>query len=199
MNEDLREFGELIQTMEAAPKVEASSEFTRSVMSRVRATNRGTWYWGLHQFLRPVKHVLDYQWAQRITESNRAECSFYFFITGFFYLIMGFVLMAGLKAVGSGMSVMDWIRLQPHLAIGAAILFFSLGAIVSMDGRSAVKIARLGLLFFVCLTIANGVLMRPFLKIPYAGIFLIGFVVTSVSLGIILAFTVQAMDLRLKS
>jgi len=79
---------------------------------------------------------------------NPQECAFYFFITGFFYLIMGLVLMSGFK-ISSNMTAVDWIRLQPQVTLGIAIWLFALGAVLMADGRSIVRLARLGTLFYI--------------------------------------------------
>jgi hypothetical protein len=65
-----------------------------------------------------------------------------------------------------------------------------------LDGSAGIKAARYGTLFYIFFTVMNGILMRPYLHIPYAGIFIIGFVGTSTLIGVMLALAVQKMELR---
>jgi len=166
MNDNMSDYKDLIHLMDATPKAPLPDHFTQSVMARIP----------------PV--------------SNTRECSFCFFITGFFYLIMGIVLMAGFKAIGFSMAAMEWIKLQPHLTIGAAIWLFTLGVVLMLDGSAVIKMVRYGTLFYIFFTVFNGILMRPYLHVPYAGVFIIGFVATSAFMGVMLALAVQKMELR---
>ena len=129
--------------MEATPKAPVPDNFTQNVMERIALVN-------------PSEAGVQSRWAQMLTVSNIRECSFCFFITGFFYLIMGIVLMAGFKAIGSGMAVTDWIALQPHFTIGAAMWLLALGMLLMMDGRIGIKIAQYGTLFYIFFTVVNG-------------------------------------------
>jgi len=104
--------------------------------------------------------------------------------------------MAGFEAIGSSMAAMDWIRLQPHLTIGAAIWLFALGVVLMLDGSAGIKAARYGTLFYVFFAVANGILMRPYLHVPYADVFIIGFVATSALMGVMLALAVKKVELR---
>ena len=126
------------------------------------------------------------------------ECSFYFFITGFFYLIIGIILMIGFKGISSSMAAMDWIRLQPHVTLGIAVWLIALGIVLLMEGKTTIKVIRLGTLFYIFLAIVNGVLMRLYFSIPYAGIFIFGFIGTGVLMGVMLALAVQKVELRMQ-
>jgi hypothetical protein len=68
--------------------------------------------------------------------------------------------MIGLKEISSAMAAMDWIGLQPHLALGTAIWFFALGVVLMLDGSAGIKAARYGALFYIFSAVVNGILMR---------------------------------------
>jgi len=123
------------------------------------------------------------------------ECSFYFFITGLFYLIIGIILMLGLRGAGSNITVTEWIKMQPYLTIGAALLLFALGAILMMNESIGIKIAKYGTLLYIFCAVVNSILLRPYLRIPYASFFIIGLAATSALMGIILVQAVQKMEL----
>ena len=103
--------------MEATPKAPVPDNFTQNVMERITLLNLS-------------EKGVESRWAKILSVSNPRECSFCFFITGFFYLIMGIILMAGFKAIGSGVLAAEWIKLQPQLTIGAAIWLLALGMLL---------------------------------------------------------------------
>src|SRR3989339_148796 len=93
MNEDFSECRDLIQRMEAAPQMSPPSGFTARVMARLPEQDAGL----LSQLKRALAAQagdgFNFGGAWKIGAVSKTECSFYFFITGFFYLIMGIVLM----------------------------------------------------------------------------------------------------------
>jgi predicted neutral ceramidase superfamily lipid hydrolase len=196
MNENMNEYKDIINLMEATPKAPVPDHFTQNVMGRVAELDQGAWAKLKQALFNPSGAGVQSRWAQILSVSNTRECSFCFFITGFFYLIMGIVLIAGFKAIGSSMAATGWITLQPYLTIGAAMWLLSLGALLIMDGRAAVKIAQYGTLLYIFFTVFNVILMRPYLHVPFAGVFIIGFVATSAFMGVMLAFAVHKMELR---
>jgi hypothetical protein len=187
---------DIIDLIKSTPVIEPPDDFTPGVMARLPDLDQGVWARAKHALFNPSRAGFQTRWAHILTVSNKRECSFCFFITGFFYLIMGIVLMAGFKTIGSSMAAMEWITLQPHLTIGAATWLLALGMVLMMDGSAAIKIARYGTLFYIFFTVVNGILMKPYLHVPYAGIFIIGFVATGALMGIMLALAVQKMELR---
>ena len=196
VNDNNSEYKDLIQQMKATPKVPAPDRFTEKVMGRLPKLDQGVWARVKHSLLNPLWPGIQSRWAQILSVSNRRECSFCFFITGYFYLIMGIVLMVGFKAIGPSMSTMNWIGLQPHLTIGAAIWLLALGMVLMMEGSTAIKIAKYGTWFYIFFTVFNGTLMWLYLHLPYAGVPLIGFETMSVLMGVMLAFAVQKIELR---
>jgi hypothetical protein len=70
--------------MEATPKATVPKHFTETVMSRLPEMEHSVWLRAKNVFLNPVKGVLNVDWAQKFHVANKWECSFYFFITGFF-------------------------------------------------------------------------------------------------------------------
>jgi hypothetical protein len=111
---------------------------------------------------------------------------------------MGIILMAGLKAISSGITVASWIALQPIFTLGSAIWLLSLGILLVLDGKIAVKIAQYGTLLYIFFTVFNGILMRPYLRVPHADVFVIGFVATGALMGIMLSLAVKKVDGQVK-
>ena len=196
MNEDFSKYESLINLMEATPKAPAPDRFTERVMGRLPELDQGVWARVKHSLHNPSWPGIQSRWAQMLSVSNRRECSFCFFITGYFYLIMGIVMMAGFKAIGPSMSSMEWIKLQPHLTIGAAIWLLGLGMVLMMDSSTAIKIAKYGTLLYLFFTVFNGTLMWLYLHLPYAGVPLIGFEAMSVLMGVMLVIAAKKMESR---
>jgi hypothetical protein len=187
---------DIINLIKSTPAVQPPDDFVPRVMARLPVLDHNFWAKTKHLLFNLSGAGVQSRWAQILPVSNTRECSFCFFITGFFYLIMGIVLMAGFKAIGSSLAAMEWIILQPYITIGAAIWLFALGVVLMLDGDGGIKAARYGTMFYVFFTVFNGILMRPYLHVPYAGVFTIGFVATSALIGVMLALAVKKVELR---
>jgi hypothetical protein len=124
------------------------------------------------------------------------ECSFYFFITGIFYLIIGIILMMALREAGSNTALTEWVKMQPYFTTGAAIWLLALGTVLMMDESIGSKIAKYGTLLYIFCAVVNSILLRPYLRIPYSGFFVIALAATSALMGIMLVQAVQKMELR---
>jgi hypothetical protein len=196
MNDKMSEYEDLIHIIEATPKVPVPDHLTERVMSRLPELDQSVWAKLKHSLSNPSWGGIQYRWEQMPNVSNTRGCSFYFFITGFFYLIIGIIAIIGFKEISSRMAVAEWIGLQPYIALGMGIWLFALGIVLMIDGSVSIKAARYGTLFFIFFTVFNGILTQSCLHVPYAGVFVIGLVATSALMGVILALAVQKTDLR---
>lgn len=197
MSENFEEYRDFVQLMRTAPKLNASEGFTDKVLmalpKRASMLQRMASYW-----------IMFFHRAASLREVNQPahlnprECSFYFFITSFFYLIMGIVLMSGFKEFSSNVTAMEWLKLQPQVTLGIALWLFTLGAGLMMNGRIIIRLARLGTLFYILFTIANGVLIGRYFNIPHANVLLIGFIGGGVFMGIMLSVAVKRTELGLR-
>lgn len=183
--------------MQAAPKAPVPDHFTQGVMRRLAdEQNEGLLFRLKRALTSQTGNGLNFGWAGINSAVSKTECSFYFFITGFFYLVIGIVAMTGFRGISPGISATDWIGLQPHLALGTAIWLFALGVLLMMDGNAGIKVARYGTLFYIFFAIVNTILMQPYLQIPYAGVFIVGLVGTSTIMGSMLALAVNKVEMR---
>lgn len=191
MNDNFSEYSNLIRSIEAVPQTNTPSDFTQRIMERLPEQDTS-----MLSKLKQAWFEFNFGWDGETGAVSKTEGSFYYFIIGFFYLIIGIVVLMGFKSISSGMETMSWIGLQPYLAIGIAILFFTLGGLLMIDGSAGIKAARYGTLFYIFSTVVNGVLIRSYLHIPYAGIFIVGIVGTSVFMGVMLVQSLQKIELR---
>ena len=195
MDEKISEHKDLIQDIEAMPEVPTPDHLTERAMSHLPELDQGAWAKMKHTLFNPSWDSIQSLWAQILSVSNRRECSFCFFITGYCYLIMGITLMLGFKAIGPSMDAMELLKLQPHLTIGTAIWLFALGIVLMMKRSIAIKIAKYGTWVYIFFTGINGILMWDYLLLPYVGVPLILFWALSTFAGFFLAYTVQKVEL----
>ena len=186
---------DIIDRIKATPAIQLPESFTDNVMRRLPDRYPDILLAAASYIYQLYNLALEPD-GDRAIGLTRRECSFYFFITGFFYLIIGAILTIGLQGISSGMAAMEWIQLQPHLTIGAAIWLLALGVVLMMDGSAGIKAARYGTLIYVFFAVVNGILMRNYLQIPFAGVLIIGFVSASAFMGVMLAQAVKKIEVR---
>lgn len=191
----MEKFAEIIEKIKKQKTMDPPKSFTDQVMRRLPDQYPGILLAAASFVHQLYKHALAPD-GDRSNGLTRRECSFYFFITGFFYLIIGIILMMGLQQISSSMAAMEWIKLQPHLTIGAAIWLLALGLVLMLDGSAGIKAVRYGTLIYVFFTVLNGILIQTHLHVPYAGVFMVGFVATSALMGVMLAHAVKKVELR---
>ena len=191
----MEKFADIIEKIKKQKTMDPPESFAADVMLRLPDQYPGVLF-AVTSFVQKL-----YQYALAPDDDKkggltRRECSFYFFITGFFYLIIGIILMMGLSGISSGMGAMEWIKLQPHLTIGVAIWLLALGVVLMLNVSVGIKVARYGTLVYVFFALENGILMRSYLHFPFAGVIIIGFVATSAIMGFMLADAVKQIGLR---
>jgi len=191
----MEKFNDIIEQIKKQKTENPPRSLTENVMGRLPDKYPNTWLAAASLVLNLFMRSLETDGCQEEGMTCR-ECSFYFFITGLFYLIIGIILSMGLRGTDSGTAVMTWIKLQPYFTLGTAVWLLALGAILIMDGSMGIKIAKYGTLLYIFCAVANSVLLWPHLRIPYAGIFVIGLTATGALMGIMLVRAVQIMELR---
>jgi len=201
MNENFEEYRDLVQLMRAAPKISTSSLLTEKVLDQVPGKKYERTLesrFKLFYYNMSGAGIRSFR-EQIFVVSNRDECSFCFFITGYFYLGIGLVLLAGLKATGlSTFYEMNWIGFQPQITIGASIWLLVLGMVILMRGKTAMKVAKYAMFLYTSLIVFNGVMMWPYLRAPFVGIVVTGFVSASLVIAAMLALAVERIDMRTK-
>ena len=99
-----------------------------------------------------------------------------------------------MKKISMDFSTINWIGLQPYFAIGTALWLFSLALVLNISGRSGVNAARYGTILYIFFAVINSLLIRYYLHIPYAIIFVIGLAASSAFMGIMLVQAIRKMD-----
>jgi hypothetical protein len=121
---------------------------------------------------------------------TKTECSFYFFLTGFFYMVLGLILMLGLSLSG-GLSYPEWLTMQPLIGLLLAVELIVLGIAVYTNGESAIRFARVGMILYAVLVILNGLVGTLYIHIPVAIFFAAIFSITGLGIVILLRLAVD--------
>lgn len=121
---------------------------------------------------------------------TKTECSFYFFLTGFFYLVLGLILMLGLYLSG-GLHYSEWLTVQPFIGLLLAVELIALGIIVYTSGETAIRFTRFGVILYAALIILNGLIGTFLIRIPVAIFFAAIFSITGLGITILLRLAID--------
>lgn len=122
---------------------------------------------------------------------TKKECSFYFFLTGFFYLILGLILMLGLSLSG-GLNFPEWLTIQPIVGLLLAAELIILGIAVYKSGESAIRFTRIGIILYAALIILNGLVGTLYISVPVAIFFAAIFSITGLGITILLRMAIDS-------
>lgn len=159
--EKLARFRDLTEIMEKAPRQEPPEGFTARVMARLP---EGKGDVRRFLFLRPF-------WTPAFTiyltrgfrpPVTKTECAFYFFLTGFFYLVLGFVLFLGMRDLSGDVAGSSWLRVQPFIGFFLALWFFAFSILLRGRRPVGLKAARIAVFIYLEIVMINGAL--PLMK-----------------------------------
>jgi hypothetical protein len=146
---------DLTQIMENVPPKQPSEGFAARVMALLPERKANVRQFSLHQFFGApafaTNIVIDFR-----SSVQKTECAFYFFLTGFFYLVLGIILMLGLAQMTTGLPFASWLKIQTFFYLLEAFCLTALGAILYIDGTISVRIARIRTVLYAVLVIMNG-------------------------------------------
>lgn len=178
------QFHDLTEIMEKTPQKQASNGLTSIVMSRIYEENKEIKPFSLKSFF--PSHF-DFRFEQTVTKT---ECAFYFLLTGFFYFILGLIMMIGLP-LPVIIENNSWLSLQPAFGLLLAAELFLMGIIIYKRGDSAVHVVRIGTLLYAALLILNFGIGTLFVQ-SGAAVFLIAvFSMAGLVLAMLLALAVE--------
>lgn len=182
------EYGGLIKIMEDTPSIQPPDDFTGRVMSRIPAYSRGVW-WRIWESLSQPREsgLLDVF----VGVPTLKECSFYFFMAGFFNLIMGTVLIAGLKRLGVEICGANWIMLQPQIAFMTATGFIALGILLPRENLFVIRASNVAIFIYMGFVIINGVAIQMTYRSPVVLAVTLHFMGCGLFVGTLLATIIQ--------
>jgi hypothetical protein len=181
-------FENLTEIMKNAPRQEPPEGFTARVMARVPngkpVARHSLWPRIAHDPVFTTALNLGFRGA--VTKS---ECAFYFLLTGFFYLVLGCIMMFGLQRF-AGLVQPAWLSLQPLFGIVLAIGLSALGFLLYTDGRGALRAARIGTALYAVLVFLNGSIGALWAQLPVALFFAVIFSATGLAMAAFLGIAV---------
>ena len=148
---------------EATP--EPPADLGVRVMARIRSFRPSPWHVLGEALVRPRAVSFDPIRALRAPVSGQ-ECSFYFFMVGIFYAVLGVILLTGLPGLGSFPAAPGWVRWQPPIALATAGCMAAIGLYLLKDGKLALRAARVGALVYLGFALLNGVFVPLEWSVP---------------------------------
>ncbi len=183
-DENWSQFSDLIEIIENSGQKQAPENFTPHIMARISEVKETDKSLSLRN---SFATKFDFGFNAAVT---RAECAFYFLITGFFYFVLGLIMMIGLP-LPIIMQNNEWLSFQPVFGLLLAAELTLLGIIIYKKGDSAVLFARLGTVLYAALIILNcwigAFYIQPATALLFIGVFSMTGLVLAVLLGLAVA------------
>jgi len=180
-------FHDLIQMMKNVPPNRPPESFTANVMARLSERKANVRQFSLRQLFGIPAFTTNLTIGFR-SSVTKTECAFYFLMTGFFYLVLGLILMFSLQQLTTGLPVVSWLKIQTVFYLLAALCLMVLGAAFYTAGAVAVPVARIGTVLYALLVILNGLTGVISTHVPaaifFSAIFAVGGVIMAALLGI---------------
>ncbi|MGD0278177.1 MAG: hypothetical protein ABSC11_02595 [Smithella sp.] len=185
-NEDEKRarFREMTEIMETASQKRPPDNFTSGVMTRIYTENETS---RTFSFRRLFETNLNFGFRDYVTKK---ECAFYFLLTGFFYLVLGVILMLGLRPPAVWLHN-GWLSFQPLFGLIIAVELALLGMTVYTNGDISVRFVRAGTLIYAALIILDGCAGAYFIRIPVAAFLAVIFSITGLGTAFLLGLAVS--------
>ncbi|MFW5734792.1 MAG: hypothetical protein ACOCWR_07015, partial [Oceanidesulfovibrio sp.] len=123
--------------------------------------------------------------VQGVTKSR--NCSTIFLAAGFFHLVYGLIIRAGLsKAPYAATLLPDWILIQPLIAYLGGLVLLAAGLSLRRLGPRAYRAAQVVTLAYLALVAANGVAMVGTVQVSAMLLATIGLVGSGLIIGLFL-------------
>jgi hypothetical protein len=184
------ELNEIARMMSEEPAPEPPEGLGLRVMDRIRACRPSRWNTLVEALLRPRTISFNPLHALRSPISGQ-ECSFYFIMVGFFYAILGVILMIGLYSLGEVMAVPGLVRWQPQIALVTAGCMVAIGLYLLKDGKLALRTARIGALVYLGVALLNGIIVPLERDIPLSSFLSLVSMLIGLPTGLFLIRTLQ--------
>ena len=185
-----RELDGISRMMRDEPVVETPVGLEERVMARVRAQRTSWWRAVGKVLLQPRTASFDPLKALRSPVSGQ-ECSFYFIMVGVFYAVLGIVLMAGFHALDATLAQPGWVRWQPQIALITAGCMVAIGLYLLKDGKTALRMARIGALVYLGFALLNGIIVSLKWDIPVSAFVSLLSAIIGLPTGLFLIRTIQ--------
>ena len=176
---------DIIDLIKSTPTIQPPASFTDNVMLRLPDRYPGILLTAGSFLIQLYNSALE-QDGNQARGLTRRECSFYFLITGFFYLIIGFILLLGLSGVSGEGPLTKWSRIQPLIIIIASLWLSGLGWMLFISDRMRVEVAKIATLIYILSVILSGAVIIMLYRMPVLMASTVILVISGVVMGILL-------------
>lgn len=183
-NQNWELFRDLTELMENEDKKQVPDGFTEQIMARLENEKDVV---PRFSFTDLFSTTLNFSFRYSVT---KAECSFYFLLTGFFYFILGLILMIGLP-LPAVMQNNGWLSFQPVFGLLVAFELGVIGIILYQRGHSAIFFVRMGTILYTALVILNFWIGTFYVQIPVALLYIAIFSLTGLGIAFLLALAID--------
>ena len=186
--ENQEKFKSIILQAQNSSSVPVPDDFTARVMDRISTDPQHKKLKIGDRLVHACKTVHPKDWTELADES---ECAWCFLLAGFFYFILGIVLLGGLKTLQTGIMLAPWVTFQPQIAFITALGFMALGMILLKKSKFTIKIAQVGSILYIGFAVINGIGIQAVPGNPFnvAGMFC--YTGGAILLGLFLVVTLQ--------
>jgi len=181
-------FRDLTGIMENIPPKQPPEDFTARIMARLQEEKVTSWQLLLRQLFGNSAFATNLNIGFR-NPVTKTECSFYFLLTGFFYLVLGLILMLGLPG---GLHHPEWLAIQPFVGLLLATELIALSVALYMNGESAISFTRVGMVLYAILIILNGLMGTLYIHVPVAIFFAAIFSLTGLGIAVLLGLALDS-------
>lgn len=183
-DKDWKQFHDLTEIMENTAQKQVPDDFTSKLMERLPAEQEIVQSFS---FKGLFPSYFNFGFQNTLTKT---DCAFYYFLTGFFYFIMGLIMMIGfpLPAI---MQNNSWLSFQPFFGIMLAAELTIIGIFLYQKGESAIRIVRIGTLLYAALIILDLGIGALYIKTMTAVFFIAVFSLTGLALALLLKMAID--------
>ncbi len=183
-HKDWKQFHDLTEIMERTLPKQTPNDFTSKVMSRLSEEKED-----MHtfSFRRLFPTSLNFSFSASVTKT---ECAFYFFLTGFFYFILGLIMMIGIP-LPAIIHDNTWLSFQPLFGLLLAVELMTIGFLFYKKGDSAVHLVRIGTLLYAALIILNFGISAIQVQIPSAILLVAIFSMAGLGIAFLLGLAIE--------
>ena len=182
-DKDWKQFRDLTEIMENTPPKRVPANFTSSLMERLFEDKEKVQSFSF-KGLFPC--YLNFGFQNAVTKT---ECAFYFFLTGFFYFILGFIIAIGLP-LPAIIADNRWLSFQPLFGLLLAVELTAIGFLFYKKGDAAIRYARAGTLIYAALILLNFWIGAIHIQIPSAILFVAVFSITGLGIAFFLGLAI---------
>lgn len=183
-DKDWKQFHDLTEIMENTAQKQVSDNFTSKLMERLPSEQETVQSFS---FKRLFPSYLNFGFQNALTKT---DCAFYYFLTGFFYFIMGLIMMIGFP-LPVIMQNNSWLSFQPFFGILLAAELTIIGIFLYQKGESAIRIVRIGTLLYAVLIILDLGIGALYIKTMTAVFCIAVFSLTGLTLALLLKMAID--------